>query len=341
MGVNIGEITKVFDYYTKNIRKKLKRNWNRPWNATPNRIAPNPPNRLQTDSAKVAFTVASAQVDGLTAGSARNPEPNENTSDAEKPKQRNEEMCSPNCPGGVAPSGGLTASAEYDISEVMADYKILVARQVRRDKLAPEPNPESQKITERMVRTLMMYKHSLQRREERLETLKIKKADHEFKISKAATATQEEANETVAGRKGPKDFDNTAFIKVMREESLKEANTPEMIALVDKMIMEADAQARAAGMKIPLYVPSEPLPTAQPSPPREESLPIIGSNAATHPTARAASHPVPRPGLPSAQAAPAGAAISADTGDPHRKPVRPLANRATIPSPLRPGRGPG
>jgi hypothetical protein len=143
-------------------------------------------------------------------------EANNNTGDAEKPNQPSEEKCLPTA------SGGLTASTEYDISEVMADYKILVARQVAEDKAAPEPDPERRKVTERMVRTLMMYKHSLELREERLAALKIKKADHDRKLSKAtkATTTQEAAKETVADRKPPKDFDNTALSQqIPRAES--------------------------------------------------------------------------------------------------------------------------
>jgi hypothetical protein len=68
-----------------------------------------------------------------------------------------------------------------------------------------------------------------------------------------------------SGQPKAKDFDNTALIKEMREALFKDEFTPEKMAEVDRMIVECDKKALAAGIKFVPYVPPDPSPPDNPS----------------------------------------------------------------------------
>ena len=143
----------------------------------------------------------------------------------------------------------------------MEKYQQVLEKQIDKVKADPDPDPEKLKLIDRMMRTVMVYDDAQDRKQERQEALELKKAENQQKAQKAATAAENPAKtEPGAAKDIPKDFDNTEFIKVMREEYFKDAYTPEMTALVQKKLMEADAQALAAGIKFVPYVPPGPLP---------------------------------------------------------------------------------
>ena len=152
-----------------------------------------------------------------------------------------------------------------DLALLMNLYKNFVMNLM----LKGDVSPESLKQLQQMMRTVTSYEQGQTRLAQRERALKLKEADHEQKAQKAATAAENPAKtEHGAAKDIPKDFDNTEFIKVMREEYFKDAYTPEMTALVQKKLMEADAQALAAGIKFVPYVPPGPPP---PKPPVDES----------------------------------------------------------------------
>jgi hypothetical protein len=140
----------------------------------------------------------------------------------------------------------------------------------------------------------MIYKTSLERREERLALLKIKTEEHELKKSKAAAAAsqeEEEAKETAATpaqKQAPKDFDNTAHLKQLRHAAFWDIDATLASGLVDEWIVAAKNKAKATGAQVEEYVP-----------------PPLGTGLWSKPA------PVPGPGVPSTQAAPAGPAPSA------------------------------
>jgi hypothetical protein len=214
--------------------------------------------------------------------------------DTEKPNQPAEEKGPPMASGGptaAAPGRRPHTPADFDISAIMDDYKVVVARQAAKDKATENLAPERDKVTQGMIRTLMIYKRSLERREERMMALKIKTEEHELKKSKAAAASQEqeEAKETAgpSQKKAPKDFDNTAHIQLLRHAAFWDVDAILASGLVDEWIVAVENKSKAMGAQVQGYIP-----------------PPLGTGLWSKPA------PVPEPGVPSAHAAPAGAAAT-------------------------------
>jgi hypothetical protein len=253
-------------------------------------------------------------------GAAVNQEPNENSGDTQKPNQPADEEHPPMASG--SPTAGGNGSrrphtpADFDISAIMDRYKVVVDKQVAKDEVTANLDPESRRITQRMISTLIMYKHSLERREERMMALKIKTEELELKKSKAAAAAsqeEEEANETAptatpAQKKAPKDFDNTALIELMRRVYFKDVDALLASGLVDELIVAAKNKAKAAGAQVEEYVPP-PLGTGLWSKPAPASAPAVS------PTQAAASSGIPSAIAQQATAEATGAATVATPAD--------------------------
>jgi hypothetical protein len=277
-----------------------------------------PPTASGGFTAGIAPSGSTTETAGTIPGAESNPEPKENPGDTEKPKQSAEENCPPDGPCGIAPGRRPHTAIDFDISAIMDDYKVVVARQAAKDKATENLSPERDKITQRMIHTLMIYKISLERREERLMALKIKTEELELKKSKAVAAVsqeEEETNETAATatpaqKKAPKDFDNTALIELMRRVYFKDVDALLASGLVDDLLVSVLNKPKAGGAPGQNYVPpplgtglwSKPSPTASPTASSSGIPSAIAQSAAaeaqqatpeTPATSDAASHPKP------------------------------------------------